>query len=93
MNHESLKRRTPMNNENDGSLKRRRRGVKVREDFDDDDFGDHCDDNNRKSRRYNVSDDEKLSQSPMPTVSAGHCSYLTHGMASPVLSTVISRLD
>lgn len=61
MNHEGLKRRTPVNNENDEGLKRRRRGVKVREDFDDDNFGDDCDDNNQEARRYNISDDENLS--------------------------------
>ncbi len=61
MNHEGLKRRTPMNNENDERLKRRRRGVKIRDDFDDDDFGDDRDDINQEARRYDVSDDENLS--------------------------------
>ena len=61
MNHEGLKRRTPMTNENDERLKRRRQGVKAREDFDDDNCGDDWDDNHQEARHYNVSDDENLS--------------------------------
>ena len=61
MNHEGLKRRTPMNNENGERLKRHRRGVKVREDCDDDNFGDDCDDNNQEASQYYVADDENLS--------------------------------
>ncbi len=55
MNHEGLKRRTPVTNENDDRLKQRRQGVKVREDFDDD-----WDDNHQEARHYDVSDDENL---------------------------------
>ena len=61
MKHEGLKRLKPTINENDENPKRRRQGVKVREDFDDDDLGDDRDDNSQKAHLSNVSDDENLS--------------------------------
>lgn len=61
MNKEGVKRRAPMNKENEERIKRRRRGMTVRDYLDVDDFGDDYDDSIQDGGDYSVSDDENRS--------------------------------